>query len=222
MLGDLDTHAGICADIARLTGGNVIAVDYRLAPEAIFPDPLHDCIDALRYVVNHADEFAMHKNAISLMGDSAGGNLCAALAMAFRGSDIKIASQVLIYPSLGCDNKLPSFDENEDIPGLSRSDMSFYFQSYIGGTVLPDKLAAPLTASDFSALPNTYISVAEFDPLRDDGIEYAGKLNAASAAVVVKTEKGLGHSWLWVRNRSDMAKQAMHHACEFLKNQARF
>ena len=215
VVGDLDTHTGICADIAARTSGIVVAVDYRLSPESIFPDALHDCIDALRYVVNHADG-AINKDQISLMGDSAGGNLCAAVAMACRGSEIKIASQVLIYPSLGCDNSLPSFDENEDIPGLSRSDMTYYFRSYIGGTTLPDTLAAPLTATNFSDLPNSYISVAEFDPLRDDGIEYARRLETAGTSVVVNIEKGLGHSWLWVRNRSDLARQALLSACDFL------
>ncbi|MEE9334033.1 MAG: alpha/beta hydrolase [Granulosicoccaceae bacterium] len=217
VVGDLDTHAGICADIVRQTGGQVMAIDYRLSPETIFPDALHDCIDALRYMVSHADELAIHHDQISLMGDSAGGNLCAALAMAYRGSDINIASQVLIYPGLSADNSLPSFDENEDIPGLSRSDMTYYFQSYTGSAILPDKLSAPLTATDFSSLPKCYISVAEFDPLRDDGIEYAHKLQAAGTPAVVNIEKGLGHSWLWVRNRSAVANHAMRRACEYLK-----
>jgi len=153
VLGDLDTHAGICADIAKHTHGHVIAVDYRLSPESIFPDALHDCIDALNYVVTHADELMINREQISLMGDSAGGNLCAAVAMANRHSStddagaIYIASQVLIYPGLGAESNLPSFDENEDIPGLSRSDVTFYFQSYIGDTTSPNELAAPLTAS---------------------------------------------------------------------------
>ena len=220
VLGDLDTHAGICADVAKQTGGKVIAVDYRLSPEAIFPAALNDCIDALHYIVEQADDLGIRRDRISLMGDSAGGNLCAALAMANRASDIHIASQVLIYPGLSDNNNHSSFDENEDIPGLSRSDMSYYFQSYIGGTTLRNELAAPLTASDFSGLPNCYISVAEFDPLRDDGIEYAAKLEAAGTTVVIHTEKGLGHSWLWVRNKSDAAKAAMNRACQFLKAQA--
>ncbi len=219
VVGDLDTHAGICADVVKQTGSKVIAVDYRLSPESVFPDALNDCIDALHYIVEHADELQIRPDKISLMGDSAGGNLCAALAMANRSSDsaIEIASQILIYPGLSADSTLPSFDENEDIPGLSRSDMAYYFQSYIGGTTLPDELAAPLTATDFSELPASFISVAEFDPLRDDGIEYARKLKVAGNSVVIYTEKGLGHSWLWVRNRSEAAKGAMQRACEFLK-----
>jgi len=219
VVGDLDTHAGICADIAMHTNGHVIAIDYRLSPESNFPDALHDCIDALTYITRHADELQINSERMSLMGDSAGGNLCAALSMANRNADtnpIHIASQVLIYPCLGAQNNLPSFDENEDIPGLSRSDMDFYFQSYIGNTTMPNEFAAPLTASDFSGLPNTYISVAEFDPLRDDGLEYAKKLNSAGTPAVVRREKGLGHSWLWVRSKSNAAQQAMQAACDYL------
>ena len=216
VLGDIDSHAGICADIAMHTGFRVVSVDYRLSPESIYPSALHDCIDALHYIVDSAQSLCIDPRRVSLMGDSAGGNLCAAVAMACRQRSITIASQVLLYPSLGADTSLPSFFENEDIPGLSRDDMQYYFQTYIGGETLPDALAAPLTATHFDQLPPSYISVAEFDPLRDDGCQYAKNLSAAATPTTLSVEQGLGHSWLWVRNHSTAAQLAFRRACRFL------
>ncbi len=218
VLGNLDSHAGVCADIASFTGCRVIAIDYRLAPESIFPAALNDCLDCLVHLIKHASELQIDVNNISVTGDSAGGNLSAAVAMVCREQNIALTSQVLIYPGLGGDHTLPSFDENADIPGLSRDDMQYYFQSYIGGKESPSSLAAPLTATDFSQLPRSYISVAEFDPLRDEGVEYADKLRQAHVPTTLKVEYGLGHSWLWVRKRSEIAAQSFADACQFLKD----
>lgn len=219
VLGNLDTHNSLCADIARQAKVTVVAVDYRLSPEHQFPAALHDCEDVVLHVVNNADELNIDQSRMAVLGDSAGANLATACCISLLDRNVQFKTQVLVYPALGASMDAPSYTENADVPGLSVEDMAFYFRAYNGGDVPKGPLAAPLQLSDVGAQPNTFISVAEFDPLRDDGTQYASKLEKAGVNVTLRTENGLGHSYLWLRHSSVVAREAFAAQTAFLKDQ---
>ena len=168
--------------------------------------------------INTPLNLPLMRKKLAIVGDSAGASLAAATSLVMREKPIELSAQALIYPALGADLSLPSFTENAEVPGLSESEMVFFFTSYIGGEDLPDPLAAPLTVKDISNLPPTFITVAQFDPLRDDGIHFARRLQAAGVENIIRTEPGLGHSFMWVRHSSPIAAAALEALCAFLSS----
>jgi len=218
VLGDLDTHEGLCNDLAIRTGVNVIAVDYRLSPEHTYPKALHDVIDVLTTVSAETHRFGVDANRIAIMGDSAGASLALAAALTLRGQKALPIAMILVYPGIGDTMDRPSFTENHDVPGLTPELMQFFMMSYLGGESLPDPLAAPLTVQDKAGLPPTFISVGELDPLRDDGTELAAQLSAANVPVTLDRAAGLGHGFLWVRRQSTVAGDVFTKLAEFVRS----
>lgn len=216
VLGDLDTHQGICLDIARQNACSVIAIDYRRSPEHHFPAAIEDIVDVLNHLELNAASLAIDPLRISLCGDSAGGSLALSSCLQLRGSSAMPCSLALIYPAVGADIDRPSFIENRDVPGLSPELMRFFFMSYIGGDTLPDELAAPLLMEDLSGLPPVFISGAQFDPLRDDSSDLAARLQDSGVDTELRIEPGLGHGYLWVRHDSRPAAEAFTAAVRFL------
>ncbi|RON10911.1 lipase [Pseudomonas brassicacearum] len=205
VVGDLDSHDFICAELAMVSGVLVIAVDYRLAPEHPFPAAFDDCLSVWRALCVGASPFALDATRMLVAGDSAGGNLAAALCLALRDRGERLpCAQVLIYPGLGGDARLPSRSECADAPLLSSSDLDCYHALYLRGTRQPSAYAMPLLADDFSGLPPAMIAVAQFDPLRDDGVTYARRLEAAGGEVSLYSGKGLVHGCL--RGRGQVAE----------------
>lgn len=138
-------------------------------------------------------------------GDSAGGNLAAALCLALRDAGEPLpTAQVLIYPGLGGDHPLQSRSECANAPLLSSSDLDCYHALYLRGTPQPTAYAMPLLSEDFSGLPPAWIAVAQFDPLRDDGVSYAERLNAAGVDATLYYGEGLVHGCL--RGRGQVAE----------------
>ncbi|WP_415758280.1 alpha/beta hydrolase [Pseudomonas sp. LT1P18] len=200
VVGDLDSHDFICAELASMLGVLVIAVDYRLAPEHPFPAAFEDCLGVWRAL--RTGPFRLDPERTLVAGDSAGGNLAAALCLALRDAGEPLpAAQVLIYPGLGGDHRLPSRSECVDAPLLSSSDLDCYHALYLRGTGKPSAYAMPLLAEDFSGLPPALIAVAQFDPLRDDGMLYADRLNAAGVAATLYYGEGLVHGCLRARGQ---------------------
>jgi acetyl esterase len=200
VVGDLDSHDFICAELASTLGVLVIAVDYRLAPEYPFPAAFEDCLGVWRAL--RTGPFRLDPERTLVAGDSAGGNLAAALCLALRDAGEPLpAAQVLIYPGLGGDHRLPSRSECVDAPLLSSSDLDCYHALYLRGTGQPSAYAMPLLAEDFSGLPPALIAVAQFDPLRDDGMLYAERLNAAGVAATLYYGEGLVHGCLRARGQ---------------------
>ena len=176
---------------ASTLGVLVIAVDYRLAPEHPFPAAFDDCLKVWRAL--RTGPFKLDPARTLVAGDSAGGNLAAALCLALRDAGEPVpCAQVLIYPGLGGDQRLPSRSECIDAPLLSTSDVDCYHALYLQGTRHPNAYAMPLLATDFSRLPPAWIAVAQFDPLRDDGVLYAERLNAAGVTATLYYGEGLG------------------------------
>ena len=200
MVGDLYSHAFICAELASVLGVLVIAVDYRLAPEHPFPAALDDCLSVWRAL--RTGPFQLDPARTLVAGDSAGGNLAAALCLALRDAGEPMpCAQVLIYPGLGGDRRLSSRSECADAPLLSSSDVDCYHALYLRGNRQPGAHAMPLLADDFSGLPPTLIAVAQFDPLRDDGVLYAERLNAAGGSATLYYGEGLVHGCLRARGQ---------------------
>ncbi|OOQ41911.1 lipase [Pseudomonas fluorescens] len=200
LVGDLDSHDFICAELASTLGVLVIAVDYRLAPEHPFPAAFDDCLKVWRAL--RTGPFKLDPARTLVAGDSAGGNLAAALCLALRDAGEPVpCAQVLIYPGLGGDHRLPSRSECIDAPLLSSSDVDCYHSLYLQGTRHPNAYAMPLLATDFSRLPPAWIAVAQLDPLRDDGVLYAKRLSTAGVAATLYVGEGLVHGCLRARGQ---------------------
>ncbi|WP_349734682.1 alpha/beta hydrolase [Pseudomonas jessenii] len=200
VVGDLDSHDFICAELASTLGVLVIAVDYRLAPEHPFPAAFDDCLKVWRAL--RTGPFRLDPARTLVAGDSAGGNLAAALCLALRDAGEPVpCAQVLIYPGLGGDHRLPSRSECIDAPLLSSSDVDCYHSLYLQGARHPNAYAMPLLATDFSRLPPAWIAVAQLDPLRDDGVLYAERLNTAGVAATLYVGEGLVHGCLRARGQ---------------------
>lgn len=203
ILGGLNSHDSICAEICAGSGCTVIAVDYRLAPEHQHPAQFDDCLAAFRHVARSYDR------PVILCGDSAGGNLAAAVSWATRGEDLCPAGQVLIYPALGADTSQGSFVSHASAPMLTTADMLYYDKLRSGGTSpVGDPSFTPLAATDFSSMPATVIFTAECDPLASDGPTYCERLKQAGGKAVCFEEQGLVHGYLRARHSVTRARNS--------------
>ncbi len=205
MLGGLDSHDDVCAEIARRTRCPVTAVDYRRTPEHVHPAQYEDSLAAA-----HA---ALAMGPVILCGDSAGGNLSAALALALRedpAGGAAIRGQILIYPTLGGERiGLPAYEENAEAPMLTTRDMVFYQELRAGGPPPDDDPSFfPFAATDYAGLAPCFASTAEADPLRDDGVEYVRRLAAAGVEAWCTVERQLPHGHLRARASSTRARAA--------------
>lgn len=188
----LDAADGGCRLICAQLGAVVVNVDYRQAPEHQFPIPLEDSYAALRWT---AEQAFVDPDRIAVMGPSAGANLTAAVALLARdrGGPV-ICLQVLMVPCLDATLASSSIEENGAGFELTKDYVTTAWQFYLGQDVLPtDPLASPLHHPDLAGLPDTHIAVAEFDPLRDDGLRYAARLADAGVTVTL-SRYPMGHS----------------------------
>lgn len=199
VVGDLDSHNDVCAALALAVPAVVIAVDYRLAPEHPYPAALDDAYAVYQALHNAPQLYGLLPGRLAVSGDSAGGNLAAALALLLRDRGEPLPRlQALLYPALGVDFATPSYLEKAAAPMLTRADMQFYWQCYLGGQAA-DAYAAPLRAADLRGLPPAVIVTAEHDPLCDDGRLYAERLRAAGVAVEYRQFAGLVHGCVRAR-----------------------
>jgi acetyl esterase len=170
-----------CSGIAAQAGVVVVSVDYRLAPEHRYPTPPEDCYAATEWVAKNAAELGVDASRLAVMGDSAGGNLAAVVALMARDrGGPRIALQVLIYPSVEMIDTLPSEIENADGPCLTKRDVDNVPYLYLADRDRDGRepYASPLRG-DATRLPTAVIQTAQHDPLRDHGIRYADHLRAA-------------------------------------------
>ncbi|WP_417426122.1 alpha/beta hydrolase [Hoeflea sp.] len=203
VLGGLESHDSICSEICDGTGYRVISVDYRLAPEHLHPVQVEDALAAFRHA---ASDYALP---IILCGDSAGGNLAAAVAWATRGQALAPAAQVLIYPALGADTSKGTFISHAHAPMLTTSDMLYYDDLRSGGTSPVDNpLFTPLAAPDYTGTPPTLIFTAECDPLSGDGPDYCARLTQAGGKAICFEAKGLVHGYLRGRHSVPRARDS--------------
>jgi acetyl esterase len=189
-IGDLQTHDEPCRALAAGTGAVVVSVDYRLAPEHPFPAAVDDAYAAACFVAGSAEDLGVDADRLVVAGDSAGGNLAAAVSLLARDrSGPTIALQVLIYPAVDFDfdsGRWPSLEENATGYFLHLETMRWFADCYGGtGLLAGDPSAAPIRATDHAGLPPAHVSVAGFDPLRDEGLGYAEALAGAGVPVTL-------------------------------------
>jgi acetyl esterase len=216
VLGDLDSHDGIAAELAATAGLTVVAVDYRLAPEHPYPAALEDCARVLDALAMRPEAYEIDPARLGVGGDSAGGNLAAALCLRARDrGGPALRAQILIYPGLGLGMTEEGCQPGAaDAPLLSNDEIAYYARAYLGPSgKTGDPYAAPLLAEDFSGLPPAYVQAVEYDPLRDDAEAYAARLSAAGVPAELEVAPGMVHGCLRARFISDAAGRAFDHLC---------
>jgi len=201
VVGGLDSHDDVCAELCARTGFDVVSVDYRLAPEHRHPASFDDARAAFRWAREATGR------PVVLAGDSAGGNLAAAVSHALRGDGRQPAGQVLIYPGLGGDMTRGSYVTHAEAPMLTLRDLIFYKDIRCGGPPpAGDPTLAPLQDVDFSGLPPTVVVAAECDPLCDDGADYCRRIAASGGKAHAVTAPGLVHGYLRARHSVTRAR----------------
>ena len=224
VLGSIETHDDMCAEIARAADVVVAAVDYRLAPEHPHPAQLEDNLAVLDWMRREGAVLGLDTRAIVAAGDSAGGQMSASLALYLRDEGLpQLKGQVLIYPVLGFDLDTPSYRRNAEAPCLTREEMIYYWESVLGtksGRERRDKYIIPLMESDFSNLPPAFITAAGYDPLHDEAVIYGEKLEAAGVPVKVRREPRLAHSYMRARNVSAHCKAGFDAICSAIRSLA--
>jgi acetyl esterase len=186
VVGDLDTHDALCRLLCRDAGVHVMAVDYRLAPEHPAPAAVDDCYAAYRWALEHAAELGADPSRVAVGGDSAGGNLSAVVSQLARNDGITLpALQVLLYPATDFSSDTRSKTLFADGFFLTKTDMDWFRDNYLAGSALDtdDPRISPLLAEDLSGLPPALVLTGGFDPLRDEGNQYAEALAAAGVTV---------------------------------------
>jgi len=220
VLCSIETHDGMCRNLAAGAGAIVVSVDYRLAPEHKFPAGLDDCVRATRWAAANATTFGADPSRIVVAGDSAGGNLAAVTALRLRDEGgPSLRGQMLIYPVLDHYSSVTqSYIDNADGYGLSRDTMIWFWDHYLDDPKdAANPHAAPLRATDLRGLPAAFITSAEYDPLRDEAELYAKRLAEAGTSVEMLRYDGMNHGFLFWVGRVDKATEAMTDACRWLK-----
>ena len=218
VIGDLDTHDDHARLLCRDVDAVVVSVDYRLAPEAPFPAGLQDCVAAYRWVVEHAADLGGDVTRLAVAGDSAGGNLSAATAVAARDAGLPLAAQLLIYPGVDFveSQDHPSRIENASGYFLTAEDMAWFGDHYLQGSAPEDPRASVLRA-DLTGVAPAVVGTAEYDPLRDEGEAYAAALDRAGVPVVQHRYPGLIHGFFGLGPISPACADAAAELCADLK-----
>lgn len=212
----VETHDWICRRLANASGAVVASVEYRLAPEDPFPAPLDDCVAVTEWLAEHAGELGGDGARLAVAGDSAGGNLAAAVALRARVAGPPIAAQVLVYPALDAGCATASIEENAEGYLLSSIDMRWFWAQYLGDHDADDAFACPLRAADLTGLPPALVITAEYDPLRDEGEAYAKRLDGFDVPVDLHRFDGMVHGFLGMRELVPDADEAMERIADFL------
>ncbi|WP_269933411.1 alpha/beta hydrolase [Aminobacter sp. HY435] len=195
ILGGLDSHDDVCAELCGRTGYEVVSVDYRLAPEHRHPAAFDDAMAAFEWALGR------YSQPIVLAGDSAGGNVAAAVSHATRGHKRRPIGQLLIYPGLGGDRSRGSYVRHAEAPMLTMRDLEFYKDIRTGGEDRTgDITLSPLADADFANLPPTVVTTAECDPLSSDGEAYGERIVASGGKAFWLEEPGLVHGYLRARH----------------------
>jgi acetyl esterase len=220
VVGNIETHDNICRALTNIANCVTISVDYRLAPEHKFPAAVDDSYAAVQYVYDHAEEFQADRKRIAIGGDSAGGNLAAVVAhLAKEKKAPEICFQLLIYPSTNMGGEpTASMVENAEGYFLEKGTMEWFRDCYINGE--EDKLnplVSPSLNEDFTGLPPALVITAEYDPLRDEGEDYAKKLAAAGVEVELVRYDGTIHGFVSMAVIIESGKAALEKAGDALK-----
>ncbi len=210
-IGDLDTHDVLCRQLCVTAEVAVAAVDYRLGPEHRFPAAVDDCVAATRWLQREGAALGLDSARLAVGGDSAGGNLAAVVALVMRDAgDAAPAFQLLIYPATDMRAVAPSHTSNGQGYLLTADSVAYYRSQYIAdATMWSDWRASPLLAGDLSRLPPALVLTAGFDPLRDEGRQYADALSAAGNRVQYVCFERQVHGFITMSRVIDEARTAV-------------
>jgi acetyl esterase len=219
VIGDLDTHDSPCRFLAARSGAQVLAIDYRLAPEHPFPAAAEDALAAYSWASANAGRLGVEPGRVAVGGDSAGANLAAvACLLAREAGDPQPAMQLLIYPVAECSRELPSRRTFAEGFLLARRDMTYYEDRYLPpGVDRGDPRVSVLQADDLGGLAPAYVATAGFDPLRDEGEAYALRLRDAGVRVALRRHPGLVHTYANLTAICPSARHAMLEAAGALR-----
>jgi len=223
-LGSVRSADRPCRALANSSGAAIVSVEYRRAPETKFPGPLRDAVSAVRWVAANAVELGGDGRLV-LLGDSAGGNLAAATSLVLRDEGGPLPdAQVLIYPCLApaSTTDFDSYRDFADGPFMTRRELDWFWDHYLRS---PDDalnpLAAPLHAPDLAGLPPTTVVVAELDPLCDEGVAFAQRLQAAGVISQLLTYRGAAHGFWWLGAAMVQARELTESLGPILRGNAR-
>jgi acetyl esterase len=218
-IGNLETHDGLCRTLANDAGVRVIAVDYRLSPEAKFPSAVDEAFAALNWIETNAASLGVDANRVAVGGDSAGGALAAVVTqLAKQKSAPKIAFQLLLFPVTDLSTETSSMREFAEGYFLERETLHWFYDNYLpAGADRTDPRISPLLSKDFAGLPPAYVVVGGCDPLHDEGVAYAEKLKAAAVNATLVDYPGLVHDFIYMQAVLPQAPEAMKAAAAALK-----
>jgi acetyl esterase len=214
----IETHDWICRRLANACQAVVVSVEYRLAPEHRFPAALDDCMAVTTWLAENGEVLGGDPGRLAVAGDSAGGNLAAAVALASRAEDgPRLAAQVLVYPATDAACATPSVVQNADGYLLTSAAMRWFWEQYLGpGGDSDDGYASVLRHPDLAGLPPTLVITAEYDPLRDEGEAYAQHLEEAGVDVATRRFDGMVHGFFGMDELVPEADEAMDEITKFL------
>jgi acetyl esterase len=220
VIGNIDTHDGLCRMIANGSGCRVISVEYRLSPEAKYPDAVDDAVAALEWVEKNASQLGVDANLLAVGGDSAGGDLAAVVAQIAKAkSGPKLSCQMLLFPVTQIGGETTSLREYAEGYFLERKTLDWFYAHYLPSDAdKKDPRISPLAAEDVSGLPPAYIMLAGFDPLHDEGLAYAEKLRAAGVSVTVADYPDMVHDFIYLQSVLPQASEALNAAAKALKD----
>jgi acetyl esterase len=219
VVGDLESADATARHLTVGANCVVVSVDYRLAPEAKFPGPAEDCYAATKWVAQNPASINTDSGKIAVGGDSAGGNLAAAISLMARDrGGPPLALQLLVYPVTDRDFSTESYVQNAEGYQLTRDSMVWYWEHYLKADAdAANPYAAPLQAQDLRNLPPALVITAEYDPLRDEGEAYAHRLEAAGVSTTCTRYDGMIHGFFGMAAAINKGKQAIAQASAALK-----
>lgn len=218
LLGSIDSHDVVTRRLSLSTGFAVLSVNYRIAPDSIFPTAVNDAVDAVNWAVNNSQVLGIDPKRISVAGDSAGGNLATVAAAILRdNAGPHIASQILVYPVTTCDLEL-GFDMKYEGHVLYRDEMSWHQENYLSSLdQVVDPQVSPLLA-DLHDLPPAVVVLAECDPIRPQGELYIEALKSADVQVSVYDAPTLMHGFFGLDELFPEAADAMSFVAKEVKD----
>jgi acetyl esterase len=219
VIGDIETHDGICRSLANAGHCVVANVDYRRAPEHKYPVAVEDAFAATSWIARQGARLGVDARRLAVGGDSAGGNLAAAVSLMSRDrGGPELALQILVYPVTHHSDDTASYQENAEGYLLTRSAMRWFWDQYLrrpeDGA---EPYASPILAKSLVGLPPALVITAEYDPLRDEGEAYAARLGEAGVPVMLTRYPGMIHGFFRMINMVDKARAARDEAAAALR-----
>lgn len=219
VIANLDVYESSCRALCNAAEAIVVSVNYRQSPEAKFPAAINDAYDATQWLIENAAQFGGDPSRVAIAGESAGGNLATVTCLQAKdqGGRMPVA-QLLVYPVTDTSMSQPSYAENQDTIPLHSSMMPWFMKYYLENEAdKTHKYVAPLMAEDLSGMPPAIVITAEFDPLRDEGEQYAKKLADAGVSVKFQRFDGVVHEFFGLAGAVSKAADAVKFAAEGLQ-----